>query len=376
MFQNILAIPDADPISLPAPVWLLKFLLLFTFVLHIIPMNLALGGGFIAGLCHTIGKRKQSQNHTAVASALGRIIPYTVAATITFGIAPLLFLQVLYGQFFYTSSVLMAWPWLSVIALLIFGYYGFYRYHFQIQQGKSISAWIPWTSAFLFLIIGFLYTNNMVLMLTPENWKPLYLASAFGTHLNLGEPTLLPRFFHFLVAALAVSGLSVSLYGLWKIKRDDRVGLWAVRFGGKWFVWATLIQFAAGLWFLFSLPQQVRSMFLGEDAKSTLLLVAGVIFALLAITAALLAGKSVNPARLSITAAVSILLGILAMVLVRDAVRTKYIEPYFNVNNLSVGSQWSVFGLFAICLVAAVVMLVFMVRKVVGAGTTPGTSGA
>ncbi len=38
---------DADPAGLPAAVWLLEFLLVFTFVLHLLFMNTVLGGGLV-----------------------------------------------------------------------------------------------------------------------------------------------------------------------------------------------------------------------------------------------------------------------------------------------------------------------------------------
>ena len=42
------AIPLLDPIPLPAPAWLLSALLALTFTLHLIPMNLVLGGSILA----------------------------------------------------------------------------------------------------------------------------------------------------------------------------------------------------------------------------------------------------------------------------------------------------------------------------------------
>jgi len=75
-----------------------------------------------------------------------------------------------------------------------------------------------------------------------------------------------------------------------------------------------------------------------------------------------------KPAALSIAGSFSILLTISAMVVVRDIVRTKYLEPHFNVNTLRVDSQWSVFILFAILLIVALGTLAFMVSKVMKAG--------
>jgi hypothetical protein len=37
-------LPAPEPIPLPAPVWLLQTFLFVTFVLHIIPMDMTLGG--------------------------------------------------------------------------------------------------------------------------------------------------------------------------------------------------------------------------------------------------------------------------------------------------------------------------------------------
>ena len=46
---------------------------------------------------------------------------------ITLGVAPLLFLQLSHGPFFYTASVLTAFPWLALVGLLMPGYALVYR---------------------------------------------------------------------------------------------------------------------------------------------------------------------------------------------------------------------------------------------------------
>lgn len=384
MFENIV-IPSPDPLPLPAPIWLLKFFLLFTFTLHVVPMNFVLSGGFIAAIAHTIGKRRQSEHHLSVACGLGRMIPYAVAAAITFGVAPLLFLQVLYGQFFYTSSILMAWPWLSVILLVIIGYYGFYWYFFRLQDQlsqrlislrlRSPSLWVLWVSSVLFLLIGFLYTNNIVLMLTPEIWQSLYATSPYGAHLNLSEPIIIPRFLHFFVGSFAVSGLLVVLHGVWKRKREPEQGQWTIRYGSKWFIGATLVQFAVGVLFLFSLPEKMQSMFLGGDATATSLLIAGIVFALLAIILLVTTQSSEKLGSRSIAASVSVVLTVSTMVILRDIVRTKYLEPYFDVNTLKADSQWGVLILFGILLVLAIGLIAFMITKAARFGrSTSATS--
>ena len=98
-------------------------------------------------------------------------------ATITLGIAPLLFLQVLYGQFFYTSCILMAWPWLLVLVLLTIAYYGFYYVsHRGGRPGRQEPAGML-LSVILVFLIGFVFTNNLTLAQTPSRWAGKYFAT-------------------------------------------------------------------------------------------------------------------------------------------------------------------------------------------------------
>jgi cytochrome c len=90
-------LPSPLPDPLPAPAWLWQVLLVFTFVLHIVPMNLVMGGSFLAAW--SISRRNEP--HTELARQLVRMLPPAQALTITLGVAPLLFLQVLYGQLFF-----------------------------------------------------------------------------------------------------------------------------------------------------------------------------------------------------------------------------------------------------------------------------------
>ena len=45
---------------LPAPAWLLLALLLVTFLLHLIAMNITVGGAFIAAICSRVARPTNS----------------------------------------------------------------------------------------------------------------------------------------------------------------------------------------------------------------------------------------------------------------------------------------------------------------------------
>ncbi len=365
--QDRIPIPDIDPVSLPAPFWLLKFLLLLTFFLHIIPMNFALGGGFVAAITDFVGRRKKSIHHLSLAKSLARMLPIVIAFTITLGVAPLLFVQVLYGQFFYTSSILIAWPWLSVIVLLILSYYGFYLYAFRWEQLEGKRLLVVLVSAILFATIGFIYTNNLVLMLTPQKWAAIYFQNPHGTHLNLSDPTVIPRFLHFFVASFALTGVLIAVYGIVKRRHDDELGRWIIRYGVLWFVIPTALQLGVGSWFFLSLPHDVRHLFVGGDGFATGIFLIALGSALLSLALMLVGYASNEPSSKVISGIVLISITIICMVVMRDIVRDAYLGRYFDPNKFSVEPQTVVILLFFLLLLLGLGIIGYMLRKVLAA---------
>ncbi|MDA1190406.1 MAG: hypothetical protein O3A46_01840 [Candidatus Poribacteria bacterium] len=361
-------IPSAGNIPLPGPEWLFHALLVFTFILHIIPMNFVLGGGVTTLYAEIMGSRRNDDRFRRLARGLAQITPYATAAAITTGIAPLLFVQVLYGQYFYTSSVLIGSFWISVIALLIVGYYGLYRNSFRVKHGKSLSMWTAWGSSIIFIVIGFIYSNNMTLMLTPEKWRDLYAAG--GHTLNLSEPSLYPRYLHFLVGSIAVSGALVVAYGLFAWKKDDGYGRWLVRAGAFQFIAVTGAQFIVGFTFLFALREEWRMIFLGGSVYATGLLLAGLTFAVVSMALFLIAALRDRPATPAIAGMIALALTITFMAMMRDALRRHALEPF--VTSFNVVPQTVVMTAFFVLFVAALAIIGWMVAIVLRAGKSTG----
>lgn len=350
-------IPPPDPAGLPAPAWLLQVLLVFTFILHILAMNLLAGGTTILAI--SLRKGKNSAFHAELAARLSKALPVTMSLTITLGVAPLLFVQVLYGQAFYTASVLMAWPWLSVVALVLLAYYGLYLVQFRPDWlGRWVTP-IAWVSAIFILLVGLLYTHNATLKLAPDKWASLYSASAAGLHLNWSEPTLIPRYLHFMVAAFAIAGLGIALLGVQAKSRGETWGQEAVAYGARWFLGATLAQIAVGLWFLFSLPPNLMRNFLGGNVWNTILLWGGVVLAVIAL---LLVNRYLLGA-VTLTA-----LAVALMSITRHSLRQMYLQPHLDVHTIPVQPQWGMFIIFAVLLVAGLVVVGWMVWQFYKAG--------
>ena len=70
--------------------------------------------------------RPDRPHDAPLAHLVVKAMPVLISATVTLGVAALLFLQVLYGRLFFVSAVVMGWWWLGVIGLLILAYYAAY----------------------------------------------------------------------------------------------------------------------------------------------------------------------------------------------------------------------------------------------------------
>lgn len=351
-------IPVPDPI--PVPWGIPEVLMLATFVVHILLMNAFFGAAMLS-LAQTLWGRDDSPGLHAVA----KLMPTSTALTVNAGVAPLLFMQVLYGHFFYVSDVMLAFWWFSVIGLVIVAYYGAYLWDFRFDRlgrgGRSLA--LAFLVAVLFLI-SFIFTNNFTLMLTPERWT-MYFDEPGGTLLNLGEPTLFPRWLHFVTAALAVGGLAQAV--LWTVKAgrgaDPAYAAGRIRQGMKVFAGFTLVQVLVGSWFLASLPNEVAARLLGGHGLSTGVFVLALASALL--TLALGFKGKVWPTLASLVGTVVL------MACVRELVRIAYLAPYFSPADLPVRTQYSPLFLFLATLAVGVLVVAWVLRQAAKASAGP-----
>ena len=354
-------VPILDPNPLPAPYWVFKVLLVVTFFLHILAMNFMLGGALLALVAKW--RARSPELGKRVFFDLAHKLPALLPATITLGIAPLLFVQVLYGQFFYTSSIILAWPWFCVLVLLTTAYYGFYYVSLRGEKRPRRAAGVLSFSVVLILIVGFIYTNNITLSQTPARWGAKYFANPGGWNLNLSESTLIPRVLHFFTAAVAVGGILLVLIACTKWQRDREYAHYIFQFGGKAFMYATMAQFLVGIWFVVTLPPDIRLLFVGYNAFATMLLLLAIAGAMAAIYVMVEALRTEN-IRLAaryvtgLTAAV-----ILSMSVLRAFLRDAYLKPYYHPQQFLVKTQWSVLPIFLVLFVGGVILWFVMLKR-------------
>ncbi|MBW2613232.1 MAG: hypothetical protein JRD49_06285 [Deltaproteobacteria bacterium] len=346
---SLIPTPDVIPVHWG---WL-KFFLIATFFLHLLFMNTMLGISIIA-LAQSLFKTPGS---TSINREISAKLPYTIAFTVNMGVAPLLFIQVLYGQFIYTSSLLMAVYWLSITAILIIAYYSAYLYHYTFDAAGSARTIFMAITVVNLLIIGFFFSNNMTMMLSPDSWVR-YFDAPGGTLLNLAEPTLIPRYLHFVLSAVAGGGLFLAIVWELKARRHENHYQERIQQSLRWFIGATLLQFAIGTWWLFTLPEHVARIFMGGSTPATALFILGMLGTILA----LIFGFK---GRVRPCAGVTILT-ILVMVLMRDQMRTAFLKPYFELAMLETNPQYGSLILFLIALGIGGAAIAYMLKLAFG----------
>ncbi len=352
-------IPQVDPLPLPGPVGLLKFLLLFTFTLHLLAMNCALAGGATAVFSAIRGRSQLHPFSRRLAVELARMLPVFLSFTITLGVAALLFVQVLYGNLLYTSSILIGVFWLSVIALVAAAYYGYYYFEAGPEQGRRI--FIAVFSVVCLLAIGFIFSNNMTLELTPARWLAMYRAHANGFELNLGEHTLLPRYLHMVVGAAAVFAAALCHIGCHRLRTDGEYGAWLVRRSSQAFAASTAIEILLGLWFLLSLPRAIV-LYLLSDGAAASAFGAALICALGAMFLVLVGGNTRRPAPFVHSGFALTVLTVALMVIMRQMLRTAFLHDYVSPESLSVAPQTGIIVLFFVVFVLGLGTVGYMLR--------------
>jgi hypothetical protein len=363
--MNPTVIPSFDAIALPAPVWLMQFLSALTFVLHVIPMNIVLGGGILAVVLGWVGKSRSNVLLTRLSRQLAAVLPVTVAMSITLGVPPLLFLQTLYGPLFYTSSILIAWPWLTVIGLLLVGYYCYYYFALRKGDGHVVPALLVGAAGCLaFVGIAFLYTSNMTLMILPENFVGIHRSWTNGFLPFVNDAMVLPRYLHFLVAAVAVSGLALMVVGLLQSSETHLRSL-ALQVGGFTFVGATIVQFVVGIWFLLALRRPVLMQFMGQDTIATAIFGSAFFLSVLALAFILVAALGKKPLAMTISGIGTISLTIVLMTIMRSIVRDAYLGRAFVVADQPSEPVWSVIAIFFVLFAAGLALVGWMVHAVV-----------
>ncbi len=376
--NELINIPNYQPIPFPAPFLILEILLVLGFFLHLLPMNVSLVGGLVSAFCMFSGGSNTDSFMYRIGKQLAMSLPLFTSFAITQGIVPLLFIQLLYGPLFYTSSILMGSYWISIIFILIVSYYFLYIYKFNFTKLGKAGPFLLIGSSLLFLVIAYIFTNNMTLMLSPEKWAALSQSTS-GLAMNSSEKQILPRLIHTIIGSFAVTGLAIGCFGVYLMGRkhseanieindsaitgSDRAetyAKWLIKFGSIIYLIFTFVQFLSGVWFLLSLPRETMLIYMGKHLPATISFGLSFITAIISLVMALFAVLKASRFAFIVTL-VNALLTILGMSFMRHYLRVVETVKYLDPAQVPVQIQWDwliIFGTLAVLLIVYLSWLV------------------
>jgi hypothetical protein len=193
--------------------WLALYVL--TIALHAVFVGYVVVGTGYALACAV---RKQDD---AIAPQIRDRLPFMLGCGITAGVAPLLFLQLLYQRHFYSTNLVMGPRWGAVVPALIAGFYALYVAKASQKWRKPALA----LGTICFLFVAWSWTEMHLLMQDEAAWKTMYAA---GSRLY-GDAGVVPR----LALWLGVFATAFAAVAAWTASEGDRRRLALIGIGGR-----------------------------------------------------------------------------------------------------------------------------------------------
>ncbi|MCH2226207.1 MAG: hypothetical protein MK033_00385 [Candidatus Caenarcaniphilales bacterium] len=307
-----------------------------------------------------MGSKKDSYAHKA-GRQLAFSLPFFTSLAITQGIVPLLFLQLIYGPAFYSSSILMAVPWILILVFLLIGYYAQYVYKFKGEKFGKFAPIFLILSSFLFLCIAFIFVNNMTLMLNPSEWLELAKKGTSGINLNLNEPQLIPRFLHFAISSIAITGIALGGFGLYYQKKDKNYAHWLYKVGSGIYASVTILQLGFGTWFMLSLPTDRALFFIKGGGLATASFHSSMLFMIISLVFSVLV--LIKPSKLKFMGAmISSLVTVLLMIVMRHFLRVWSLEGALDPGIVPVQIQWDWLVIFGTLTVGVIFYIGWLIK--------------
>ena len=269
--------PVPRDILLPLPLdrmWL-ELLIVVLFLAHILFVNLMLGGSVLTLVYEILGLRQRRYDN--LAREIAKTITVNKSLAVVLGVAPLLVINLLYTTQFYSANALTGTAWISIVPLVSVAFLLVYLHKYswdRLAESKGLHIMLGAMATGLLLFIPLIFLANINLMLFPERWSEVH-----GFLSALWLPNVLPRYLHFVVASLAITGLlGVGWFGRREYPVAERLPEFdhaALRrqFYGVVFA-ATLLQLVVGPLVYFTLPVK------GMTVLLTLVILVGLTLAL------------------------------------------------------------------------------------------------
>ncbi len=248
-----------DPAGVPAIPVLFQFLMVLTWVFHIVFVHLTLGAA--ATSIYAFYGHAGSAEWRQLSIALTKVAKVGVSLLIVLGVAPLLFTQVIYDPQWYASNVLSARWAILFIASLILAYCLWFAFYWGNREGaRRYVGLYAILGLALFLMDGLIMHALSYQSIQPQRWMEWYapngVVDTSGGALHAFE---WPRFLFIISLSAPAVGIFLIAYADYFASRADKSARYlafARRLGRKIAVRGFLISLPLLVWWHFDHPRE------------------------------------------------------------------------------------------------------------------------
>lgn len=230
------------PFGLPLPTAFYLTLYVVTLVIHVAFMNYVLAGTATLFFAYLNPADRGAGDSTKI---LKEWMPVMLSGAITAGIAPLLFIQILYKQEFYTANLLLFNRWMAILPVLIVGFYALYllKSGWLHRRAGWVIAAVAAVPILSVSFTGYSWTENHLLSVqTPAYWGTFYGARSQFYH----DPQLLPRLLLWAFGSIPTMVLILAWQHWYRgtghalaLARGAEVGMLLLSVAAVWYFFAT-----------------------------------------------------------------------------------------------------------------------------------------
>ena len=322
---------------LSAPLWAINLLHVVTLSLHLLAMNFMFGG-LITIL---LGRFENRWQNPAVQKYI-KLLPTAMAATVTFGVAPLLFSQLVYPKQIYAAAITSAWFWLLIIPVVIVAYYLLYGAA-SAKSDSSRRKLYLWLTLVGFVYVSLVYSSVFSMAENSDAMHSAYAADPSGLALNPDVGSYLVRWLHMILGAATVGGFFFGWVG-----QNDEAGF---RAGKQVFLYGLIGASLAGIAYLLTLAELLVPFMRTPGIWA---LTVGVLLSLGSLH--FYFKKKFMPAF------AMILVSLILMVYTRHHVRLLHLAGEYDPATMTIQPQWMIFVIFLICFVVAVATVWYLLK--------------
>lgn len=224
--------------NLPLSENILQPLLFITFSLHILFVLLMIGTALIGFVSYI---KEKIYDNTDADRLSGKVMGSHLAfksLAVVLGVAPLLIIQVLYSEGFFTATGLFSYAWIGVIPLLIVAFLLIEAFEHKMAKGRLINIIFGVAGLGTLLTVPMIFTGALSLMERPSDWQ----AFASGELIRDADYLL-----HWIMRYLHIIGASIVVGGAFHLITTARKSSEKNKAVSRWVTAGILIQVMVGI---------------------------------------------------------------------------------------------------------------------------------